>query len=461
MSDSNDSSTDTGAPSTRTSSRHVWQLAWPSILSYLLFTTVGFLHIKIVAGLGTSAVAAVTTGHRVFFLIQAVLMGVSIAATALIARSWGAQNVDQAERVAWTSLLVSLALATVLSLPALFIPESIAGLFGLDPQTTATAGSFIFWLGVFSLFAATNIILSTALRATGDVITPLWFLFFSSMLNVCFAYALAFGIGRLPAMGVAGVGLGGGFAGAVITSLFVALWWRGRFNLKPLKRAELDWPTVRQLASIGAPSVLEQGIVQLAFLMFFSIVARYGTSAYAAYGIGISLVSFSIVVGFGFGIATATLVGQQLGAGRPEQAVAAGWRSMRMAVVAMSILSLALVWFARDLARFMIDDPEVVELTVIFIYMIAASQPMMACEFTLGGALRGAGDTRFPLRATFCGIVLGRLVPAWIAASLGLSVYWIFGAMMFDYLIKGLMLLYRFHSRKWLDSKHVRMAASA
>ena len=126
----------------------------------------------------------------------------------------------------------------------------------------------------------------------------------------------------------------------------------------------------------------------------------------------------------------------------------------------MSILSVLLVWFARDLAHFMIDDPDVVPLTVAFIYMIAASQPIMACEFTLGGALRGAGDTRFPLRATFCGIVFGRLVPAWIAASLGMSVYWIFAAMMFDYAIKGLMLLYRFRSRKWLDSKQVRMAAA-
>ena len=446
--------------SSHTSNRHVWRLAWPTILSNLLFTTVGFMHIKIVAGLGTSAVASVTTGHRVFFLIQSILMGVSVAATALIARSWGAEQPQRAEMVAWTSLLVSLGLAGMLSLPVLFAPAAIAGLFGLDAATTASAASFIFWLGVFSLFAATNMMLSTALRATGDVITPLFFLFFSSLLNMCFAYALAFGVGPLPQMGVAGVGLGGGAAGAIITTAFAALWWRGKFNLKPVKRAELDWATARQLANIGAPSMLEQGIVQLAFLLFFSIVARYGTGAYAAYGIGISLVSFSIVVGFGFGIATATLVGQQLGAGRPEQAMTAGWRSLRMALVAMCALSAGLIWFARDLAHFMIDDPEVIELTVVFIYMIAASQPMMACEFTLGGALRGAGDTRFPLLATFCGIVLGRLIPAWIAASMGLSVYWIFAAMMFDYAIKGVMMVYRFRSRTWLDSKYVRQGGA-
>ncbi len=87
-------------------SRNVWRLAWPTIVSNLLFTTVGFLHIKIVAQLGTTAVAAVTTGHRVFFLVQAILMGVSVASTALISRSWGAQQVRHAELVSWTSLVI-------------------------------------------------------------------------------------------------------------------------------------------------------------------------------------------------------------------------------------------------------------------------------------------------------------------------------------------------------------------
>ena len=408
------------------------------------------MHVKIVAQMGTSAVAAVTTGHRVFFLMQAMLMGVSVAATALIARSWGAGQIKRAEMVAWTSLLMSLALAALLTLPALLLPLQIAGLFGLDEVTTQTAANFIFWLGLFNISAAANMMLSTALRATGDVITPLWFLFFSSILNMLFAYLLAFGIGPFPVMGVAGVALGGGFAGLSITCLFVALWWRGKFNLKPVKKLAVDWKSARQLGSIGTPAIIEQGVIQLAFLAFFAIIAQYGTNAYAAYGIGISLVSFSIVIGFGFGIATATLVGQQLGAGKPEMAVAVGWRSLRMALAAMTFLSLVLAWFAEDMARFMIDDPEVVHLTVIFIYFIALAQPMMACEFTLAGALRGAGDTRFPLVATFCGIILGRLLPALLFAHLELSVYWLFGVMIIDYTIKATLLIHRFTSRKWL-----------
>jgi putative MATE family efflux protein len=432
-------------------SRNVWRLAWPNIVSNLLFTTVGFLHIKIVAQLGTTSVAAVTTGHRVFFLVQAVLMGISVASAALISRSWGAQQVGYAEVVSWTSLVISVALAVGLSVPVLFGAEIIAGLFGLDAETTALAADFIFWLGLFNVFAAVNMMLGTALRSTGDVITPLWFLLFSSALNVTFAYLLAFGSGPLPQLGVAGVSLGGSFGAALITIVFFIFWWRGNFNLKPPKDIAVDWAASRQLITIGAPSVLEQAVVQLAFLVFFAIVAHYGTVAYAAYGIGVTLVAFSIVIGFGFGIATATLVGQQLGAGQTELAILAVSRSLRMALAAMILLSILMSWFAEDLAKFMIDDPEVVHLTVVFIYIIALAQPLMAIEFTLGGALRGAGDTRFPLIATLGGIIIGRLIPASTFVWLGLSVYWIFGVMLLDYAIKAMLLLHRYRSRKWLN----------
>ncbi len=436
---------------TGSTSRRVWDLAWPTIISNLLFTTVGFLHIKIASSLGTSAVAAVTTGHRVFFLVQAVLMGLSVATTAAVARNWGAQKTSRAEMVTWTSLALAIALGAVLSIPPLLFPAAIAGAFGLDAETTAMAASFIFWLGLFNVFSAINMMLSTALRATGDVITPLWFLFFSSLLNVITAYFLATGVAGLPSMGVSGIGLGGSAAAAFVTWFFIAMWWRGSFNIKPVKKLKVHIPTARQLMSIGLPSVVEQGFVQLTFLLFFAIVARYGTEAYAAYGIGISLVSFSIVIGFGFGIAAATLVGQQLGAGNPEQAMKAGWRGLRMAMAAMVFFSVLMSIYANELAQFMIDDQETADLTAAFIYVIAICQPLMAVEFSLAGALRGAGDTRFPLIATICSILLGRLLPAVIFLALDLSIYWIFMVMFTDYGIKAGMILHRYHSGKWMQ----------
>ena len=112
-----------------------------------------------------------------------------------------------------------------------------------------------------------------------------------------------------------------------------------------------------------------------------------------------------------------------------------------------------MVIYANDLATFMIDDPETIELTTIFIYVIAFCQPLMAVDFALAGALRGAGDTRFPLMATTCGILLGRLLPAALFLLLDLSIYWIFAVMLFDYSIKAALVLYRYRSGKWMQVK--------
>src|SRR5690606_31596164 len=140
------------------------------------------IHIKIVAQLGTSSVAAVTTGHRVFFLVQAILMGVSVASTAMVARSWGGGRPDQANMITWTSVWLGGGLALAISIPVIAAPQTIAGLFGLDAETTALAASFIFWLSIFNVFSALSMMLGTGLRAIGDVITPLWFLCLSSVL---------------------------------------------------------------------------------------------------------------------------------------------------------------------------------------------------------------------------------------------------------------------------------------
>jgi Na+-driven multidrug efflux pump len=122
---------------------------------------------------------------------------------------------------------------------------------------------------------------------------------------------------------------------------------------------------------------------------------------------------------------------------------------MRLAVGSMLFLGLAIVFFAEAIASFMIADAEVVRLTVVFIYCLGGCQPLMAMEFTLGGALRGAGDTRFPLLTVLTGLVGVRVLLSGLFAWAGLSVEWIFGALIADYIVKAGMLLARFRGGSW------------
>jgi putative MATE family efflux protein len=255
----------------------------------------------------------------------------------------------------------------------------------------------------------------------------------------------------LPRLGVAGAALAGGIAFSVGALAMTALWMRGRLLLRRSGgvREAFGGGRLRRIVDIGYPAGLEQLVWQGGFVAFLWIVSLYGTAAYAAYGIGVSLLSFSFVIGFGFSIAAATLVGQHLGAGDPAGATRAGWRALRLSVGAMVAFGVTIVALARPLSRAMIDDDEVVRLTVHFIWVLGSVQPLMAIEAALGGALRGAGDTRFPLLAVFSGLIGARVPLAALFAWRGLPTEWIYAALIADYVVKVVLLTTRFRSGRW------------
>lgn len=428
----------------------ILRLAWPAVLANLGFSTVGLVDIKIVGSLGSSAVAAVTTGNRIFFVLQAVLIAVTAGTTALVARAWGGGDRDEAERVTQASMWVCGGVALVMTIPAVLYADAIAQVFDLDAATLADAGRFIRILSLFNVTFAVSMVIGSAIRAAGDTMTPLWIGLLTNVVNIFLVYGMVHGHFGFPAMGVGGAALASGLAFAFGGVVSVALWLGGGLRIRYSHRTQvLTSRRVRQLLRIGYPAGLEQAAMQLGFIIFLWAVSLYGTAPYAAYGIGVQILSFSFVVGFGFTIAASTHVGQLLGARDPAAATASGWRAVRLAVGAMVVLGGAIVLAAEPIARFMIDDPEVIRLTVIFIYILGAMQPLMAIDFTLGGALRGAGDTRFPLFTTLTGLVFVRGTTAAFFAWLGWPVEWVFGALIFDYVVKSSLLVWRFRSDSW------------
>ena len=187
--------------------------------------------------------------------------------------------------------------------------------------------------------------------------------------------------------------------------------------------------------------LLEQVIFQIGITAFLILVAYYGTEAYAAYGIGVQILSFSFVIGFGFSIAGATLVGQHLGAKNQDQAKRAGWEQCVYQLLSMTFFGVVITIFAEPLARFMIDNDEVIRLTIIFIWLLGSMQPLMAIEFSLGGALRGAGDTKTPLVITLTCLLFIRVFLAAIFFLLDARIEIIFSTLVADYVVKGFFML--------------------
>jgi len=430
--------------------RRIWQLAWPAILTNLLQSTVGIVSVVIVGRLGPDAVAATGIGNRIFFFQQVVLMAVTAGTTALVSRAWGGGDRAEAERVTRTSVWLALGLAVAFAAPSAAFADGLAGIFRLDARTHELTATFIRWVSLATPFLAVSFVIGAALRAAGDTLTPLGLGALTMSVNLIAFYTLVFGAFGFPSLGVKGAAIANVVGLAVGGLATAALWLRGSLLIAPGPRGGDFEPTrVRRLLRIGTPAGLEQAAFQLGFTTFIWIVALYGNAANAAYQIGVQILSFSFLVGFGFSIAASTLVGQHLGADDPEGAERSGWRAMWLAIGVMVVFGTAIIVFAEPIARRMIADAEVVRLSVVFIRLLGSVQALMAIEFTIGGALRGAGDTRFPLFVVLAGMVVMRLGTAITLHALGFTVEWIYAALLADYLVKGAMLITRFRSGRW------------
>jgi putative MATE family efflux protein len=409
---------------------------------------------KFVGELGPDAVAAVGIGQRVFFGLQAVMMAVSAGTTALVARAWGAGDKVEAGRVTMASLALATVFGLLLTVPGILFARPVASIFGLSPETVDLAAEYIIWLSIFNVAFGLNFIIGAGLRAAGDAWSPLWLGIGINILNLGLLYGFVFGAWGFPEMGAPGTAVAGGVSFAVGGVLTAALWFKQVFRLRYVASGWARPDRFLRLLHIGYPAAVEMIIFQIGFFFFFMLMGNYyGTEAFAAYSVGSNVLSVCMVIGFGFSIAGSTLVGQHLGAGDPDGAARSGWRAMGYAVAAMATIGWSMAFFAEELAHFFLTDaPLTIELTTYMIVILGIAMPLLAAEFALGGALRGAGDTRFPLIATFIGLIGVRCTLTALFTFLGWPVVWVYATLLGEYLVKATMLTLRFRSGRW---KHV------
>lgn len=429
----------------------VWELAWPTILSLLIHTLVRWVDFAMVGSLGPEALAAVGIGGQFYWLVQSVGSVMPTGIVALLARAVGARDLRLADAALRQGLWLSIAVGVVATAALLPLTEQAIAIYGVESQVVAWGSDYLYWLLWGNVPLALALVFGSAIRAAGDARTPLWIGVIANAVNVLLNWVLIFGNLGAPAMGVSGAGMASSLAIAFEVAIFVWLWLRGT---TPLRRAGAtarpQWSVMRRIVRIGYPAAFEGVLFQVGLLLFMRLMGPYGTAAVAAYNVGAQILQVAFLPGVGFATAASTLVGQHLGEGEPERAARSGWRSLWGAVVTMSLLGVCVIAVGEQIAALFTDDAETIRLTGDFIWLLGAVQPLMAVEFAVGGALRGAGDTRFPLLAIFVGLFGCRLVLASIAALwLHTSVQIVWSALIFDYAMKAALLLWRFRRGHW------------
>jgi putative MATE family efflux protein len=329
----------------------------------------------------------------------------------------------------------------------------LVSLFNISPQAAAMSVVFVQWFSLFYIPIAAYVTLACGLRASGDARSPMFFALIINVLIVGLTWWGTYGGWGLKPGGIRGAAIGMGMGNLIGILIAFSFWWRRKLRLTPapieLKKQAKQF---KRVWSLAYPAAMEQMIMQIGFLAFLWVVAHYGTAAYAAYGAGVSLLSLSMVIGYGFSIAGSILVGQQLGAGNIAGARQAGWSAMKLSLAFLVSLGLIIAAFAKPLAHWLVDDPIVAEHTITFIYILCIAQPFIAIDMALGGALRGAGDTRFPLIAALAGLIIVRFGLAILFMAMNLSLVWVFAAMIADYMVKDVFYIIRFRSGKWIKA---------
>ena len=431
---------------------NIWRLTWPTILSNMAFMLTGLVFLKIAGGMGLDEVAAVTTGQRLFFILFAVMMGLSSGTTALVGRYWGANDTQRAGQIAVLSVIIFLLAGRMLSAATMPYLDYLVGIFELSAEAHILAIDFIFYTVLYAPPMLVVLVFSMAFRATGDSKTPLWAAVMGAVLGVYLGVIFTFGWYDITALGLSGLAIGNGVAAIITIMFFLLLWISGKLSFRPANPLPNMLRNSYDLIKIGMPAAFEQVFFQSGLLIFLVFLASYGNAAFATYGIGLSILGLMIVIAFSFSISSATLVSQHLGAGDKQGAYRAGWRAMRTCVYIMIAGGALMSFFAEEIARFIIDDQEVIALLVPFTYIISCSLPLMGVEFSMAGALRGAGDTRYPMMVTVFSILLSRILVPFILVQLGASVFWLYATSLLDFGIKSSLNMHRFRKRDWMNS---------
>lgn len=408
-----------------------------------------------VGHLGANAIAAVAVGGTILMLLFPALMGLSTGTVALVSRAIGGGQRADASAAAGQSLLLALIFGGLSGAIGWHYADTLARLLGVEAAVLPDAEAYLRINMVFSFTLYLQVIGAAALQGAGDARTPMWAGVTENILNIVLDPLLIYGLGGFPRLGVPGAAWASMLAQTVAATMVVRGlfaeraavrigWHEWRPNLK------LAWRILR----IGLPGSGQMLTRSVMGAVLMRIVAGCGTAAVAAYGTGLRIHMIVLMPAFSLGGAAATLVGQNLGAGKPGRARAAAWLATGLDLIFMFIAIFVMMTFAPHLMRLFNHDPDVIQIGVGYMRTVSPFYVFAALGIVLGRGLNGAGDTFGPMVCTILAL-WGLQVPLaiWLAkivlpATQG--IWWAIGAAS---LAHGLMITAWFEVGRWKNRK--------
>jgi putative MATE family efflux protein len=397
--------------------RAVVLLAIPMVLEMLMESVFAVADIFFVGHLGANAVATVGVTESLMTLVYAVAIGLSIGAAATVARRIGEKDPERAARAAVQSIALGIVIAIAFGATgALFGPQLLT-MMGASDEIVRVGGTFTRVMVGGSGTALLLFLVNAVFRGAGDAAVAMRVLWFANAINIVLGPCFIFGVGPFPRLGVTGAAVGTtiGRGCGVLYQLYVLTRRPGRVQVQR-RHLSVDAAAMRGILRISGTAMFQNVVAMASWMGLMRILTGFGSAAVAGYTIGLRIILFALLPSFGVSNAAATLVGQNLGAHKPDRAEAAVWRAAWYNTVFLGTIGLIFVLWAPQLLSIFTDDPAVASYGISCLRIVAAGFLFYGFGMVLTASFNGAGDTRTPTFIHLVCLWLWEIPLAWTLA---------------------------------------------
>lgn len=406
-------------------SRAIVLLAVPMVLEMCMESLFGIVDIFWVARLGEAAVAGVGVTESLLTVVYGLALGISMATTAMVARRTGEKDPDGAARAAAQSILLGLIVAAAIAIPGSIMAPRLLDWMGAEPKVVEAGVDYTRVIFVSAPSILLLFLMNAIFRGAGDAVIAMRVLWTANLINMVLDPVMIYGLGPVPAMGVAGAAWATaiGRTCGVLLQFAAFLKHRGRVNVARRHFAP-SWKILRRLSRVSATGTLQFLIAQASWIALIRVIAISGSAALAGYTIAIRIIIFSILPSWGLSNAAATLVGQNLGARRPERAESSVWRVGLYNMVFLGALSVVFILIPEPLVALFTSEPQVIRYGGDCLRVLSYGYVFYAYGMVLVQAFNGAGDTTTPTVINLFCYWLVQIPLAWLLGiRLGLGAY--------------------------------------
>ena len=430
--------------------RAIVLLAIPMVLELALESVFAVVDVFFVSRLGADAVATVGLTESMLTITYAAAMGLSIGAMATIARRIGEKDPDGAARAAVQAVALGVLVAVPVGVFGATFARPLLILMGAPPGVLANAAYTSIMLGMVGVILMLFLI-NAVFRGAGDAAIAMRVLWLANAINLCLDPCFIFGLGPFPRLGVTGAAVATttGRGIGVLVQLYCLWGGKGRVIIKR-RHVRLDPRVMLSMLRLSGSAVLQALVNTTSYVVLVRIVATFGSAALAGYTIGIRMIIFALLPSWGMSNAAATLVGQNLGAGKPDRAEASAWRSAFYNMCFLGGVSAVFLAFAPALVSMFTTDPAVTPYAVRCLRIVSSGFVFYAYGMVLTQAFNGAGDTLTPtLLNLLCFWVFEIPLAYGLARMLGFGPQGVFWALALAFSLLAVLSAVIFRRGRW------------